>query len=751
MHIAQQMLARREQLQGSKWRHPLLNIPIAQRLAYGFLIPALLAAIALGSIGLRSQQLLTDESSFYQSLVGGYTALNAANQVLQQMHTNLLGTLNDASKPQTLPQTMREDDNALHQLSNSYATILRDYLRQNILQNSSGLSTLFAEAGYQSQIGQQSSYSKQAEMTWLEYSAAQQEVLDTLDAGNYPAAHALELARAEPAYANAIGSLLRLIQFNGKMIPSVHAATDVEENELIVTAVVAALCILLGIAIVGWLVFSTLVQRLQQTRRMVQAIEGGQMEVRLPTVGRDEITSVSSAVNGMLDTIVGLLEETRQQRDELASAEVLKNLHEQLQKKHAALNEANTRLAALATTDPLTGLANHRRVMNRIEEELSRCQRIQEPCSLLFLDLDHFKRINDTWGHRAGDMVLHETAKRVLNTLRLEDLAGRYGGEEFAIVLSHTGLEEARKVAERVRLALAENPFLWESDDAQTTISIPVTASIGIAISPEHGNARVALIEAADAAMYQAKHAGRNRVCVAGEEQAFVRELLDTAVSVHSPDRAALQALIAAVQAYDKGTSSHAIRMVQLAEATAQMLGCAEEEQRLVCLAALLHDVGKIGISHEILHKPGPLTGEEWDMMRRHPNIGRQILEQAGGQCTLLSHIVVAHHERWDGSGYPYGLSKEAIPLGARILSVADSYDAMTSNRPYRAALPEAEARRELQKCAGGQFDPRVVTAFLAVLENKERNPLPAESLQLKMGVTMAKPRSVEAEPTLAG
>ncbi|MHB8598603.1 MAG: diguanylate cyclase [Ktedonobacteraceae bacterium] len=606
MHIAQQHSTRKQPLQKSKWQHFLLNIPIAQRLGFGFLIPALMAAIALVSIGVNSQQLLAHESSFYQSLVGGYASLNTGSQVLQQMHTSLLGTLNDASKPQPPAETLREDHTTLRQLSTRYAGILEGYLQDNVLKHDAGLSALFTEAGYHSQIEQQNQYAQQVEQTWQAYSVAQQQVLNTLDAGNSAGAHTQELSRAEPAYANAMGTLLQLIQFNGNMIPSVRAAATVEVNQLLLTTALAALSIVLGIGIVGWLVFSTLVGRLQKTRRIVQAIEGGQMDVRLPTEGRDEIASVSGAVNGMLDTIVGLLEETRQQRDALVNTEVLKNLNEQLQQEHAALNEANARLAALATTDPLTGLPNHLHLMSHIEEELSRCRRTQGNCVILFIDLDHFKRINDTWGHRAGDMVLHEAAQRLVHTLRLEDFVGRYGGEEFAVVLALTKLEEAKQVAERIRYTLANSPFVWQTDDQGTTIPISVSTSIGIAISPEHGSTRTTLIEAADAAMYQAKHGGRNRVCVAGEEQTFVHDLLTTAVNAHAPDKAALQALVAAVQAFDKGTSTHAKRMVQLSEATAQMLGCAQEEQYLVSLAALLHDVGKIGIPHEILHKPGP-------------------------------------------------------------------------------------------------------------------------------------------------
>ncbi len=193
-----------------------------------------------------------------------------------------------------------------------------------------------------------------------------------------------------------------------------------------------------------------------------------------------------------------------------------------------------------------------------------------------------------------------------------------------------------------------------------------------------------------------------------------------TASQLHLVETVAVRVLTAAAAARDRGTDAHSQRIVQLAEATTRQLGGSEEEQHLIRLAALLHDIGKIGIPDAILHKPGPLTAEEWTIMRRHPEIGRQILEEAGGIFRPLATIVAAHHERWDGKGYPIGLVGEEIPLAARILSVVDSYDAMTSHRPYRTPFSPREARAELQRGVGDQYDPCVVEAFLAVLNEQE-------------------------------
>lgn len=379
--------------------------------------------------------------------------------------------------------------------------------------------------------------------------------------------------------------------------------------------------------------------------------------------------------------------------------------------------------AQAAITDAITGLPNHRAVMARLEEELARCTRTNGSCAVLFVDLDHFKHINDTWGHRAGDVILRETAARLQTSIRIQDFVGRYGGEEFALVLTDVDLTKASEIAERLRVTVHTPPCLWQTEDGSENITIPVTASIGVAMYGLHATAREELLELADHAMYEAKQGGRNRVRVA-EIREVANIVEGTAQRSPLREETTVQVLTTAAAIHDPGTDDHAHRLVSLARATAQRLHRPEEELHLIRLGALLHDIGKIGIPDAILHKPGPLTDEEWAIMRQHPTMGQQILVQAGGVFVALAQIVAAHHERWDGRGYPLGLVGKAIPFAARILAVVDSYDAMTSRRVYREPLSVEDACKELQRCAGSQYDPRVVEAFLnelAQLHAEER------------------------------
>ena len=386
-----------------------------------------------------------------------------------------------------------------------------------------------------------------------------------------------------------------------------------------------------------------------------------------------------------------------------------------------ATREELLRMEQAALTNPLTNLPNHGAIIDRIETELLRCQSSQRNCAIIFADVDHFKRINDTWGHAAGDAALCAVGHRLREGIRKGDCIGRYGGEEFAILLSDIDQSEAFDLAERLRCSIAEAPCLWQQAETQSVIPILLTASFGLAAYPLDGRTARELLDMADAAMYTAKHTGRNRVCLPDEVDVTpLKEDENQQLPLYS-EQSVLQTISTMAAFHGQDTQAHANRMIRQAEAVMRALGRSEDEVALLRLAAQVHDIGKIGIPDAILHKPGPLTQDEWGVMRRHPQIGQRILTQARGQFGLISHIVVAHHERWDGQGYPYGLAQQEIPLGARILFVVDTYDAMTSSRPYREAHSVAMAREELQRGAGSQFDSQVVDAFLHVLDGPEQ------------------------------
>ncbi len=389
-----------------------------------------------------------------------------------------------------------------------------------------------------------------------------------------------------------------------------------------------------------------------------------------------------------------------------------------------------------AITDAVTGLPNHRAIMSRLGEEIEHCQQTQNTCAVLFVDLDQFKYINDTWGHRAGDAILHEIGARLRATLCQEDFVGRYGGEEFAVILTDADVIAARHTAEHLRHVIADEPCKWFIEDSQTIIPITVAASIGIAVCGLHGLTREELVEYADRGMYQAKHSGRNCVCIADvamdtdverrvvqaakrrEESAYDKENILGEYAIHAQT---VQALIAVASVHDPGLNNHAHRMLKLAKIMARKLQLPREELPLLYLTALFHDIGKIAIPDAILHKPGPLSDDEWVIMRQHPEVGRQILIQTGGIFQQVAANVAAHHERWDGNGYPKGLAGKDIPVSVRIISVIDAFETMTARRAYHEPFSVDTARAELQRCAGSQFDPQVVEAFLSVLEEQEQ------------------------------
>jgi len=367
--------------------------------------------------------------------------------------------------------------------------------------------------------------------------------------------------------------------------------------------------------------------------------------------------------------------------------------------------ELYARAKERANTDELTGLFNHRYFHLRLQEEINRASRFGEIFSLLFLDLDLFKNYNDIRGHLAGDEILKEIGKQLSESIRDTDICFRYGGDEFALILPQTQLSAARKVGERIRRKIESKMDLQ---------GILMTCSLGLASWPTDGVMKEELVQAADAALYYAKQTGKNRICLACE--VALSEVLRMQSGLRTSNSAAvlntIYALASTVDAKDHYTYGHSKKVSKYATDIAEALGYSAEGLERIHAAALLHDIGKIGIADRLLQKSGALSPNEWELIRTHPDLGVAILRHIEdlGECLAA---VKYHHERYDGKGYPAGLKGENIPLDARILTVADSYDAMTSERPYRQSkMTYEDALQELKQCAGKQFDPSLVEVF---------------------------------------
>ncbi len=366
----------------------------------------------------------------------------------------------------------------------------------------------------------------------------------------------------------------------------------------------------------------------------------------------------------------------------------------------------HARALARASEDSLTGLRNHRAFQQRLEEELARAARGGSSVAVLMLDLDGFADINNTYGHPAGDAALQATARTLTREVRGADIVARYGGDEFAVILPDSGLEEATALAEQLCAAIAV-ALAGEGSGA-----LRPTVSIGVACAPQHGRLREDLVRAADQAAYAAKRAGKGRVCRPEDAALSLdQDPAALAAQLEHANLATVEALAAAVDAKDPYTRGHSQRVSACAEAIARELGWAPGDVARVRLAGQMHDVGKIGIPDAILTKPAALSAEEYAVIKQHPAIGERMLADVPFLRAILP-AVRSHHERWDGAGYPDGLVGEETPDDARILAVADAFDAMASSRTYRPGLPLYEARRRVREGSGTQFDPRVAAAF---------------------------------------
>jgi diguanylate cyclase (GGDEF)-like protein len=452
-----------------------------------------------------------------------------------------------------------------------------------------------------------------------------------------------------------------------------------------------------------------------------------------------------------------------------------------------------------AITDGLTGVKTHRFFMEALSAEWKRATRAGRNFSLVLIDLDRFKFVNDFYGHLEGDVVLQRVAKILELNCRRSDVVARYGGDEFVILMPETNIEQARQLANKLRAWVASDPLLREKN---------ITASFGTACFPIHGSTPQELIQVADASMYLSKHQGGNAVSTAegydpAETQHWKRDVLEAYLGVtlkrlfstgpeafqeihrrleqFAQSLAASQAagepggeaglaegvpegeeakvtaglpgpvvdtvtsLAFAIDAKDHYTQGHSQKVAGYALLLAQALELPIDQVEEIRLAAVLHDVGKVGIPEAVLNKAGPLDASEWDLMKSHTELGARILAPlaafapASEAVRRIQAMVRHHHEFFDGSGYPDALAGNAIPLGARIIAIADAFDTITSDRTYKRARSMEEALSELERCGGMQFDPELIRVFLQKMRNR-----PA------MGALLRNRPSSDAEPAEA-
>jgi diguanylate cyclase (GGDEF)-like protein len=372
------------------------------------------------------------------------------------------------------------------------------------------------------------------------------------------------------------------------------------------------------------------------------------------------------------------------------------------------LTSENGSLLFHTVVDPLTGAFNHRFFQERVAIEIDKARRLQSSVSLVLLDIDGFGLVNERMGHSHGDRCLIRMAEILRAHERAGDSVCRLGSDEFAVIMSDTDSAAATVRAYEMQEAVVKDPLIGGCVES---------VSIGIASMPEHADDRIALVARADGALYWAQTTGSGKIVAYDEE---VVEALGPKQRLQIAEEQSymqtVESLAAAVDARDPYTQFHSRNVSLLTGRLARQLGFSDSHVRLVEIAGVLHDVGKIGVPDSVLRKVGPLDSWERDQIEEHPDLGQRILS-----ATIFKEIlpwVLSHHECWDGSGYPHGLADEEIPLEARMLAVCDSFDAMVSDRPYRKGIPVEEAVQQIREHSGTQFDPYLADVFVELVHS---------------------------------
>ncbi|MBI5759285.1 MAG: diguanylate cyclase [Planctomycetales bacterium] len=443
---------------------------------------------------------------------------------------------------------------------------------------------------------------------------------------------------------------------------------------------------------------------------IIMGYRGGGTRPHTLSMNYTPIVSDDGGVRGTMATFDNLTNVERRNSQ-------LRKMLSRLKRSKEEIRKRNRELQDLATQDPLTGCANRRTLFGDLERLWSAAKRYEYPLSCVMLDIDHFKSVNDRFGHAVGDQVLQHVAATLKTAARDSDLVARYGGEEFCILLPHTDLDSAVQAAEKFRKMI----------EATSCAGIKVTVSFGVSSLSLGAKDFREMLEQADKCLYVAKRGGRNRV-VAWDQVPADMEIAGAAGSpglrddTSTPDAAetaipfrAVTGLLSALAYRHADTAEHSRRVADLCVATASGLMSVAECYELE-VAALLHDIGKLGVPDAVLLKPGPLTPEEWTVIRSHERIGEEIISAAFSSETL-TETITQHHCSFGGTPHSPDLpSGEAIPLGSRIITIADAYDAMVSDRCYRKGRTRKEAFAELVRCSGTQFDPKLVEKFIATV-----------------------------------
>ncbi|MDT8900734.1 diguanylate cyclase [Selenomonadales bacterium 4137-cl] len=383
----------------------------------------------------------------------------------------------------------------------------------------------------------------------------------------------------------------------------------------------------------------------------------------------------------------------------------------------------------LANRDAKTRLYNTAYMMDQIETEISQAADGGAPFSLLMFDIDYFKKYNDKYGHIQGDALLSRLAELLARLTGNRDTLGRFGGEEFLLLMRGAGPDEAREAAFRLQRAVSTHGFPGEDSQPGGRI----TVSVGI-VTYKSGMTAEQLIHHADNAMYAAKEAGRNQVCIS-DGHSFTKDgdkiirIADIAFAnqsigqfltelenasrrqIPSAHVATLMSFLKVLETHESDTAQHSLLVNKIAISIGQNMGLSDQELLQLNWGTLLHDIGKLAIADSLLLKPGKLTPEEYEAVKLHPTFGYDLLKN-NNHLDAANKIILYHHERWDGEGYPYGLKGTQIPFLARICAVADAAAAMAEDRPYRKALSPAAIVAEIRRNAQTQFDPGIVAVF---------------------------------------